>query len=156
MKRLLCSLTACIVLLCGCMTSTVNDLTVHTFPPEGWKRQDTIRFSLPLTDSVRTSYATLLLRRHPYYSFQNLAIEVKSYVGMNESVQTDTLYLHFLPEDTRERLQGHRPDLLETAVLLRELSPEEFDTDTVHFSITHLMNVSELLGLHDISIQLSN
>lgn len=147
-SRFLCLISLFCCILCSCMDKAVVYRSYQPVSPNGWQRDDTLRFNIHIPDSGFNYQTYLLIRTLDAYPYQNLVLAIK-YPKDSLNFQTDTLYFNFAHKD-REQLANEWGGLRQTLVLIDEKEIQRPDTFT--FKVVSLMEDTELPGINDMGI----
>ena len=136
-------------LLASCNSQTRSHQFRH-FDQEAWYQDDTVRFEIPLTDSLTNHELTLQLRHTSQYPYQNLAIGIE--ILSPDSQVTRTMNINEELTDQEGYWKGSGlGGLYQLNIGQTTLPKAKAGTWLVH--IFHTMSDSILIGVNDIGVR---
>lgn len=154
-NRNLC-LKGIILLFVASLLSACDKQTVyHSFqslPIEGWLREDTLTFDVPVTDSLTTYKLSLEVRNRSNYPYQNLPLSICHIDADSIATPADTVQLILADKEGIWKGDGWG-GLYQTAISAGSIRIGK--PGTYHLKVTYTLPDESLRGINDVGIKLT-
>jgi gliding motility-associated lipoprotein GldH len=117
-----------------------------------WWQGDTVRFDIPLSDSLQRHELTLQLRHTSEYPYSDLAIGMQ-YFSPDSQLTRTTQYNIQLTAPKGYWIGSGQGGIYQLNIAQTILPPTS--AGTWHVNVFHAMSDSILLGVHDVGIKIS-
>ena len=139
-----------------CVATACNDKTMYysytPTPSEGWEKNDTILFNIPINDSLTLLYLNTEVRSSNLYPYRDLWLEIRHNFKGNDTLDIDTLQFVLADEE------GKRADQSWSCFYQKSkpLNPIFLkDSGMYVVKINHIMYDNNIKGIHDIGLHIS-
>lgn len=143
-------------MIIACAATACNDHIVYhsyqTLPVEGWKKNDTLFFQIPVTDSVPTTFRLFAEARNKSdFPYRDLYLFINQNLLDSTVWKTDTVTIH-IADSTGRWLGSGWSNIYQSETFIK--SVRSLHSGNRFIKITSGMKDENLSGLNDIGIRI--
>ena len=137
------------------ITTACNENTLYhsyqSIPREGWNRNDTLVFNVPIADSLTVLHLSAEVRNESNYPYRNLYLTVSQNLEDSTTWKTDTLLFVLANKDSKWIGTGWG-SLFQSDLPVRDIATRH--SGNYKIRVTHGMKDDTLKGISDIGIKI--